>query len=184
MFALQGAPPVSTTPVANLPPVSMIPAANLPRVSTSPVANCHRCQWHRRQIHRCHLHRWQTMHRSNYQTADNLKWTWIKVYLYANSTTQRWPKEIIKKFQIEDFFISHRCQPSAANISANFRKKSKRPNGKIRGFGETDSWKKPEAKNLVTLSLQGSNTTRSTHNRPRSIHFFKIFKFFLMTQSL
>ncbi len=27
------------------------------------------------------------------------------------------------------------------------------PNGILRGLGETDSWKKPEVKNLVTLSL-------------------------------
>jgi hypothetical protein len=27
------------------------------------------------------------------------------------------------------------------------------PNGILWGWGETDSWKKPEAKNLVTLSL-------------------------------
>ncbi len=27
------------------------------------------------------------------------------------------------------------------------------PNGILRGLGETDSWKKPEAKNLGTLSL-------------------------------
>jgi hypothetical protein len=27
-----------------------------------------------------------------------------KIYLYANSTTQRCPKEIIKTFLIEDFF--------------------------------------------------------------------------------
>jgi len=51
IFASQGAPPVSTTPVANLPPVS-----------TTPVANCHRYQRHRRQIcHRCQWHRWQIM---------------------------------------------------------------------------------------------------------------------------
>ncbi len=35
-------PPVSTIPAANLPPVSTIPAANLPPVSTTPVATCHR----------------------------------------------------------------------------------------------------------------------------------------------
>jgi hypothetical protein len=29
------------------------------------------------------------------------------------------------------------------------------PNGILWGCGETDSWKEPEAKNLVTLSLQG-----------------------------
>ena len=38
IFASQGAPPVSTTPVANLPPVSRTPAAKLPPVST-PEAN-------------------------------------------------------------------------------------------------------------------------------------------------
>ncbi len=47
-------------------------------------------------------------------------------------------------------------QPWAANISANFREKKNLngPNGILRRvLGETDSWKKPEAKNLVTLSL-------------------------------
>ncbi len=44
-------------------------------------------------------------------------------------------------------------QPLAANISANFRKIWNGPNGILRGLGETDSWKKPEEKNLVTLSL-------------------------------
>ncbi len=37
IFASQGAPPVSTTPVANLPPVTTTPAAKLPPVSTTPV---------------------------------------------------------------------------------------------------------------------------------------------------
>jgi hypothetical protein len=39
IFASKGAPPVSTTPVANLPPVSTSPAAKLPPVSTTPAAN-------------------------------------------------------------------------------------------------------------------------------------------------
>ncbi len=43
--------------------------------------------------------------------------------------------------------------PYLANISANFRKNSKRSKWNTLGWGETDSWKKPEAKNLVTLSL-------------------------------
>jgi hypothetical protein len=34
-----------------------------------------------------------------------------------------------------------------------FEKFRNGPNGILRGLGETDSWKKPEAKNLVTLSL-------------------------------
>jgi hypothetical protein len=45
--------------------------------------------------------------------------------------------------------------PWLANISANFRKNSNQngPYGILWGWGETDSWKKPEAKNLMTLSL-------------------------------
>jgi hypothetical protein len=42
IFAAQGAPPVSLTPVANeknLPPVSLIPVATLPPVSLTPGAN-------------------------------------------------------------------------------------------------------------------------------------------------
>jgi hypothetical protein len=44
--------------------------------------------------------------------------------------------------------------PWLANISANFFEKIwNDPTVIFRGFGEGDSWKKPEAKNLVTLSL-------------------------------
>ena len=43
--------------------------------------------------------------------------------------------------------------PWLANISVNFQKNSNVPTVIIRGLGEGDSWKKPEAKNLVTLSL-------------------------------
>jgi hypothetical protein len=43
--------------------------------------------------------------------------------------------------------------PWLANISANFRKIRNGRNGILWGLGETDSWKKLEAKNLVTLSL-------------------------------
>ncbi len=38
-------------------------------------------------------------------------------------------------------------------ISSRFLKKRNGLNGILWGWGETDSWKKPEAKNLVTLSL-------------------------------
>jgi hypothetical protein len=34
-----------------------------------------------------------------------------------------------------------------------FEKNRNGPNGILRGFGETDSWKKPEVENLETLSL-------------------------------
>ncbi len=44
--------------------------------------------------------------------------------------------------------------PWLANISANFRKKIRNgPSGILWDWGETDPWKKLEAKNLVTLSL-------------------------------
>jgi hypothetical protein len=36
--------------------------------------------------------------------------------------------------------------PSAANISANFRKNSNGPNGILRGLGETGSWKNQKSK--------------------------------------
>ncbi len=44
--------------------------------------------------------------------------------------------------------------PWLANIFANFRKIRNDPSVIIRGLGEDDSWKKSEAKNFVTLSLQ------------------------------
>jgi hypothetical protein len=121
IFESQGAPPVSTTPVANLPPVSAtpvanfssifasvvdtggnlppvstIPAANLPPVSTTLVANCHRYQRHRWQIcHRCQRQRWQIMATISgcRHLKVNLK---PKIYTYVNSTTQRCPNKIIK----------------------------------------------------------------------------------------
>jgi hypothetical protein len=43
--------------------------------------------------------------------------------------------------------------PRLANISANFLKIRNSPNAILWGWGETNSRKKPEAKNLVTLSL-------------------------------
>jgi hypothetical protein len=54
-----------------------------------------------------------------------------EIYIYVNSTTQRCPNKIITIFLLEGFFHY----------------------GIIIGLGETDSRKKPEAKNLVTLSL-------------------------------
>ncbi len=206
IFASQGAPPVSTTPVANLPPVSTtpaaicrrcrwrrwqichryqrhrwqifppfslallkpaanlppvstIPAANLPPVSTTPVANCHRYQRHRRQIcHRCRWHRWQimaTISGRRYHKV-NLK---AKIYIYVNSTTQRCANKIIKIFLLEGFFhLPPVSLTPVANLELRIfpgilEKIRNGPIGIIRGLGETGSRKKPEAKNLVTLSL-------------------------------
>ncbi len=129
----------------------------------------HRCQRHRWQIaagindtggkffHQfllCCWHRWQiigTISGCRYLKV-NLK---AKIYIYVSSTTQRWPNKIIKIFLIDDFF---HLPPAVANLELRispriFEKIRNGPDGIIRGLGETDLRKKPEAKNLVTLSL-------------------------------
>ncbi len=155
-------PPVSLVlliPVANLPPVLTIPAANLLPVSTTPVANWHWYQQHRRQICcRCRWHGWQTMGLISgcRYLKVNLK---AKMYICVNSTIQRCPKKIIKILLIEDF--SHLPPVSMTpvvnlelRISPRILEKIRNsPNRILWGWGETDWWKKPEAKNLVTLSL-------------------------------
>ncbi len=70
------------------------------------VAICHRYQRHWRKIcHRCQRHQWQTMGTISdcWLLKVNLK---EKIYLYANSTTQKCPTEIeiMKIFPTEDFF--------------------------------------------------------------------------------
>jgi hypothetical protein len=59
--------------------------------------------------HRYERHRWQTMGLISgcRYLKRNLK---AKIYLHVNSTIQRCPNKIIKKFLIEDFFICHHCQ--------------------------------------------------------------------------
>jgi hypothetical protein len=82
-----------------------------------------------------------------------------KIYLYANYTTQRCPKEILKIFQIEDFFhlplvsstpVVHLELQISPRICEKIRNG---PNGIIRGLGESDPCRKPEVKNLMALSL-------------------------------
>ena len=161
IFASQGAPaapaklpPVSTTPVANLPPVSATPVANFSTIFASVVdtggkfaagVNCQRYRWQiMATISGCrHL-------------KVNLK---AKIYIYVNSTTQRCPNKIIKIFLLEGFFhLPPVSLTPVANLELRispriFEKIRNGPGGIIRGLGETDSRKKPEAKNLVTLSL-------------------------------
>ncbi len=101
ILASQGAPPVSTTPVANF--ATIFASVVLPPVSTTTVANCHRYQWHWRQIcHRYQRHRWQIIATTSgcRHLKVNLK---AKIYIYVNSTTKRCPNKIIKIFLIEDF---------------------------------------------------------------------------------
>jgi len=90
------------------------------------------------------------------QLKVNLK---AKIYLYVNSTTQRCPNKIIKIFLLENFcHLPPVSLTPVANLELRispriFEKIRNGPNGIIRGLGETGSRKKPELKNLVTLSL-------------------------------
>ncbi len=80
------------------------------------------------------------------------------MYIWVNSTFQRCPNKIIKIFLIEDF--SHLPLVSTTpvvnlelRISPRFFERIwNGPYGILWGWGETDWWKKPEAKNLVPLS--------------------------------
>jgi hypothetical protein len=72
--------------VANLPPVSTTPAANFSTSFASLIETGGK-QWEQLS--------------NRIQLKMNLK---KKTYLYANSTTQRRPKEIMKIFLIEEFF--------------------------------------------------------------------------------
>ncbi len=106
-------------------------SGKLPPVSMTPAANSRRCRWHR----------WQTMGAiiKLLTTSNELE---KKIYLYANSTSQRCPKEIIKHFLIEDFFL---LPPVSLTPVANlelqispriFKKLLNGPNGIFRGLGE------------------------------------------------
>jgi hypothetical protein len=75
--------------------------------------------------------------------------------MYVSSTTQRLLNKIIKIFLIEDFYHFSIFPNLELRISPRiFEKIRNGPDGIIRGLGETDSRKKPEAKNLLTLSLK------------------------------
>ncbi len=93
----------------------------------------------------------------------NLK---AKMFICVHSSIQRCPNKIIKIFLIEDF--SHLPPVSTTPVvnlelwisSRIFEKIRNGPNGILWGWGETDWRKKPEAKNLVTLSLYKDSVTR------------------------
>jgi hypothetical protein len=128
IFASQGAPPVSTTAAANLPPVSTIPAANF---STSFASIVDTGGKFATGVNDTGGEEWEQ------QLKIELEKT---IYLYANSITQRCPKERIQSFLIEDFFHL----PPVANLELRkspriFEKIRNGPNGIIGGLGKTDS---------------------------------------------
>ncbi len=142
--------------------MSTIPAANLPPVSTTPVANCHRYQRHRRQI-------MGTISGCRHLKL-NLK---AKSYIHVYSTTQRCPNKINKIFQFEHFcHLPPGGAPWAANISANFRKNSKRPYWYTQGLGGNWFMKKTrsrKSRDTVPLTSKGFANLWYCHFRPWSL---------------
>ncbi len=119
----------------------------------------HRCQRHRWQIchRRCQLHRWQIAAGIN-DTGG--KFAPVSKTPAANFAISS-PRVVCTCQKKQSVF--HLSEPSAALtkllgvelwISPRiFEKIGNGLNGILWGWGETDSWKEPEAKNLVTLSL-------------------------------
>ncbi len=128
-------PPVSTTPAENLPPVSLIPvaichrrrwpAANLPPVSLTPVS----CQQHKGNW-------WQNLPPVSLKPVANLPPVSLK-------PAANLPPVSLTPVVHLDLRISPLI----------FEKIRDDPNVVFRGLWKVDSWKKPEAKNLVILSL-------------------------------
>ncbi len=86
---------------------------------------CHWCHWHQWQIcGRCRWYRWQ-------------------IATVINNSLATLPPVSLMPVVHLDLRIS----------SQIFEKIRNGPNGILWGWGETDSWKKPEAKNLERLSL-------------------------------
>ncbi len=107
----------------------------LPPLSMTPVANCHRCQKYKGN--------WlQNLPPVSFKPVANLP----PVSLI--------PEAICHRCHWHRWQICHRVVDLDLRISPRiFDKIRNDPNVIIRGLGEGDSWKKPEAKNLVTLSL-------------------------------
>ncbi len=61
--------------------------------------------------------------------------------------------KLLKFFRLKIFSICHRANLELRISPRIFEKIRNGLNGILWGWGETDSWKEPEAKNLVTLSL-------------------------------
>ncbi len=157
-----------------LPPVSMTPVANLSPVSLIPVAICHRRRWHRRQICRRCL---------------KLKMTSKKnIYLYANSTTQRCPKEIRKVFLIKDFFhlppvsttpvvhLELRISPRIFEKIRNGMIGITRTLGKLiheKNQKQKISWHCPFKRSNLNLSIQPACSQLQSYFKKQPVHIIK-----------
>ncbi len=110
---------------------------------------CHRCHWHWWQIcSRCRWYRWQILPLvSTTQVVLVAKFS-----IGVVETGGKYATGVVDtggKFATG--VVDTGGAPWLANISENFRNFLKLM--LILGLGEDDSWKKPEAKNLMTLSL-------------------------------
>ncbi len=112
---------------------------------------CHRCHWQRWQI--CRWCRWYRR-----QIATGLVDSGGKFATGINNTSETGGK-ICRRCRWDQWQIRHRCRwyrwsTLTCEYLHEFLKKFK---AVLMGYsgagGETDSWKKPEAKNIVTLSL-------------------------------
>ncbi len=133
LFASQGAPPVSTTPVANF--------------------QFRYCCWHRQQIcRRYHWHRLQICHRYQ-QHRQNSVLNLTPVWLIPVAICHRccWYRQQFCRRCHQCCW--HRWCTLTDEYLQIFEKIRNGPNGILWGWAETDPWKKPEAKSLVALTL-------------------------------
>ncbi len=117
---------------------------------------CHRCRWHRWQIcRRCRWCRWQFatgVVDTGGKFAAGIVDTGGKFATGINNASENGGKVLppVSLIPVSSIPVVHLDSWISPRI---FEKIRKGLNGILWGWGETDSWKKPEAKNLVTLSL-------------------------------
>ncbi len=108
-FTSEGAPLVSMPPVENLPPMSTTPAAAGVNYTSGKFATGINDAGGKF----CHWYRWCCWYllQVQYQTADTLKWTWRKKFIYMLILLHKGvPNKELKLFWFKTFFICHRCQ--------------------------------------------------------------------------
>jgi hypothetical protein len=172
-------PPALLTPAANLPPVSLTPVANLPSVSTTQGELVEKfaagvvdaggkfaagvCRWHRRQIcRRYRWHRWQICHQcqqhkgnwwKNLPPVSLMPVANLPLVCVVDTGGNLPPVLLTPVANLPPVSLTPVVHLYLGISPWIFKKILNDPNSIIRGLGEGDSWKKPEAKNLVTLSL-------------------------------
>ena len=136
--------------------------------------------------HRCQRHRWQMEKTFKLQSFNNFVWTPLgsRVNIYINFCLQ-------VHFKVSAaWYCCHYLPTVSTTPVANlelwislqiFKKILNGLNGIIRGLGETDSWKKPEVKILVTLSLYHPMTKTEKGRGPQTDNQLPQSSFFKFT---